>query len=746
MSHKMKLLKSGRIIIFIMIMLLTLGWINITGVDHFANVKAKQLKTEDNFTTTVIISIKDQQSKIPISGAECTLYLESGIGEWEAIQIQETDNNGTIQFIIEKAGNYQIKETVAAVGYRRSNTPASFQITIADANKKKTLPDIQDEKLPEIYANIRLTHSQFIETNNQAPIEGAIFDLYAQAGPTPDLTKDSLIIENVITDSNGQFTTIGNELIRADNGTPIAEGLGMGTYYFYQKSASVISYLNPMNRIFHFIIKDSDNGNTVMVAAVNEPYQSVINIVHQDEQTQAAIAGAVFVLNYRLSTEAPWVAVTEGTTNNLGQLTIPITQKGMYQIVEASAAIGYQHQLRAIKEFELTDLDCDTTKYFSINSAKQNSSSYPTIATANVLLENYCVEINQEQVPLKDGVFELYRQTGEVANRKVDQRILKDIHTNELGQYLINRDNRLREDNGQAISQGLEPGNYYFYENSDLADVYRNPNGRITQFQIFEGEGGCLVNVLVQNERYRAKVTVEKKDEQSGKPIKDTEFILSYQEDNHYQMIHQGKTDKDGMVTFQLTKKGSYQISEITPSPGYKKNITLSKEFNRTNSHFNTTKRIKDIGTMNEIDVAIRYEHNNMFVEGTQIEVIDADNGQTAITIDGLNMVWSSLSEEHNIKGIPPGSYYISIKQPIAGYIKPTDIPFEVDQSGIIRENGSWSNGEFQFTIRSSTMSSDELPMQTDANNVIVIFIVILLGTILLALGIVWMIFHKRQE
>ena len=154
-------------------------------------------------------------------------------------------------------------------------------------------------------------------------------------------------------------------------------------------------------------------------------------------------------------------------------------------------------------------------------------------------------------------------QKGNLIIKKIDATSEKELSKAE---FLVFNDNKIiyygpTKENGILELKNLALGTYYIKE-------VKSPHGYVLDDNIYEihlVENNKTKVVIIKNELKRGNLTIKKVDENTKKPLYNTEFIIL--KDNT--IIYKGITNKDGILTIDNLTLGLYTIKEIKASNGY---------------------------------------------------------------------------------------------------------------------------------------------------------------------------------
>lgn len=259
---------------------------------------------------TVILTKTDQQTGKILPKAIFTLQKSDGTKIEENLS---TDNNGKLVISNLKAGNYQLVETKAPVGYTTDSTPVNFSISTNQTeavqvtkSNKQTLGGLVATKIDGL--------------TGQA-LSGAEFKLIGK--------NNKVIKESITTDKFGKLA-VGN--------------LEAGTYQLIETTAPAGYQLDKKPFIFELT-----KATTVNTTIANMPKKQTAILTKIDKQTGETLAGAVFSLQ-----DAQGKTVKNNlTTNETGQIVVEDLPNGNYEFIETQAPEGYQKDATPVN-FEMT--------------------------------------------------------------------------------------------------------------------------------------------------------------------------------------------------------------------------------------------------------------------------------------------------------------------------------------------------------------------------------------------------------
>jgi uncharacterized surface anchored protein len=367
----------------------------------------------------------------------CATFEVTGTaGEADGMSITVVDNgqndtnpaDGVITVEDLVTGTYTVTETVPPDGYDLPDEPTREGIVIDADNPDVTLEvDFSDPRLPSELNVLKL------DAETEDPLEGATFALYLDDG-------------DGVPEAPGGDTFVGDCTTGGD-GTCTIDGLGWGTYYWFEVEAPT-GYELPANRYSDLVLIDRDNAGGEFDAAIFEDPQmrSELEIVKVDATTEDPLGGATFVVRLDdgdgvFETDDDVIVDPPGevTTDGSGSVTVDDLPFGTYWVEETAAPTGYDLPSPAFQG------------PFTFDADNGGETITVTFEDPQKLTDLSVLKLDQtSEEPLEGATFELYIDDGDgVPDAPGGDTLIDDCTTGGDGTCTIT---------------GLPFGDYYWFE------------------------------------------------------------------------------------------------------------------------------------------------------------------------------------------------------------------------------------------------------------------------------------------
>ncbi len=644
-----------------------------------------------------IIKVDNDNKKVPLSGAEFTLYDRTGK---TVIREITTDKDGIAKFNNLKRDKYLLKETKAPEGYVISWDLKQGKIVELGSQETTTYKLVNKKFVGKVV----LTKSD--DLNKNVTLQGAVFTL---------LDKDKKIIsehEKLTTNNKGQITV--------DNLKP-------GTYYLQETTAPEHYKLD--DRLIEVKIKE-DQTTVINRTATNSliPGSAILTKVDKDGKT---LAGAEFSVRDRNNIKVP--GYEKLTTNDQGQIEAKDLRPGDYQFVEEKAPKDYDIDKKPI-EFTIVKSQKKAVTVTATNHlikggvtlTKTDDIDGTTLAGAvfkivdandekNVIRKNIKTGADGK-VTVKDlepGTYKFIEteapkdyvlnanpieftidksqqsfatvtatnslKTGEVELFKVDEFGDKKPLKGAVFKIVDVNNNDVRTDlttdaDGKTKADKLRPGNYKFIETK--APEHYVLDETPIPFTIDRSQKETLL-VKAENVLKPGDVELTKVDDIDGTALEGAVFKIVDANDEKKVIRTNLKTGADGKVIATDLRPGDYKFIEVTAPKYYDKNTNPIK-FTITESQ--TTKTLvtaKNSLTKGGIELTkVNAADEKETLEGAVFKIVNRDTNEDVHTNLVTNSEGKLVADD-----LRPGNYkLIETKAPTYYDVNVEPIEFTIEK------------------------------------------------------------------
>ena len=306
------------------------------------------------------------------------------------------------------------------------------------------------------------------------------------------------------------------------------------------------------------------------------------------------------------------------------------------------------------------------------------------------ILEDFDKDFSYQEINLSGAVFDLYAAediyTADAQNDEQGNRILEYAEGTKVATLTTDQE-------GKASVSDLPLGTYELVEITAPEGFVKNPEPQKVTFK-YEDQNTPVIEqeVLLKNERQKAKISVVKRDAETKKEIKGAVFGLYAKEDIQVgnqilvkadTLIGKAETGEDGKATFSFDLPfGKYYVKELEAPEGYvSSEQVLDVEFSYQGQ---------------EIDVV---ELTSEFLnQPTKVSITKVDTA-TGVELSGATLVvldkngeivdsWKSVKgEAHVIRGLKVGETY-TLREETApyGYLREEEVSFTVKDTEEIQK------------------------------------------------------------
>lgn len=608
-----------------------------------------------------------------------TLDADEEFANGAVITTLVTDENGIIEtpsnFL--PYGTYTITEKEPPVGYTPYGERLSRTFSIREDGVVLDFTGEEDAAANRVI-RFDVTIIKFKDTpstvedagDDLIPLEGCEFEIR--------LKSTNELVTTIVTNEDGVATTVDPE--NYPNGR-----LPYGTYVVTEtKHPADVMPIEP------FEITGTVDGKNYQGIYKNDiPVETPLTLIKVDAETGKTIplAGTTiqilnsnkevitFVNNYPHREE-----ITDFVTDASGSITLPEKLPyGTYYVHEVMAPEGYLNDCLLGEDIQFTvDTWGSWEKPIEIRVAD-------TPAKGRVIITKTDADTGDV---IEGAVFNIFASediiTAEGTVRYTEGQLVDTITTNT---------------EGKAESKDLYLGKYHVQEAKAPEGYCLNTNTFNFEL-VYEDQLTELVYANVDVADKPTTMQLYKKD------IDDLElegitFELERIGDVASSGIENDKaieggtfvTDENGLITAKYIKSGLYSVTEIATLPGYVLDETpryiyvdsngfiFECDVNGNNLDEDGAK--SDTETLTWVNDYTKWDFTKVDatgdneVPGAEMEIYNED--------DELVYSWTSTEEPHRIVKIPIGKYTLVEKTAPEGYVRATEVPFEVTNTGVVQ-------------------------------------------------------------
>lgn len=457
--------------------------------------------------------INSQDKLLP--GAEFLVY---GEGLYTKVK---TGDDGKVLVEVPKPGTYHIVEIGMPVGYTIDPNVYTVDVTGHTPVGAAVGAAFTSEDYP---AAVRLTKVN----ENDEPMDGAVFELYAVDGDTRTLVRVSGTDGAYTYDPESQTTQIsaGNALVKY---------LPAGRYMLHEVTAPA-GYMTLSD--MYFTLDGSEFNKPVEITAANLPYQRGVAVCKENEDG-IRLKGAEFTLY-----DADGEVIAEKETTASGYAVFPNLRTGSYAIKETKAPVGYQPD-ETVYRFTIGDDGQLTGDGFVSYGTQENPFFVLTVTDKPICHDFTIAKTSAMNGALLDGA--QFRIIGSGVNQ-----VFTVV-------------------NGYANVTNLPVGEYMLTE-------VKAPKGYVASAQSYfvvvspdniTIDGVALdstdMTFTVANEPMPFDFTIEKTDEDTKQPLAGAAFTVIAPDGSRYYLV----TDANGRSDSITLMPGTYAVTESVAPKGY---------------------------------------------------------------------------------------------------------------------------------------------------------------------------------
>lgn len=618
----------------------------------------------------------------------------------EQVATLKTDDTGKAEVKDLYLGNYYIKEITPPAGYLLDETEHDV---VCDA-EGDTVAIVK--RSCNVKEQVKKQPFQLIKAGNNGNtdaelLKGAGFQAYLESSlkKKENGSYDFASATPVVIGENG-----ATELFTDERGYACSIPLPYGTYVV-RETTTPPNY-KPVKDFIVRITEHKPDTPQIWRVLLDKEFEAKLKIVKKDDESKKPVLkkGTEFKV-YDLDrkkyveqvTTYPTTVVHKSYfTDETGYLILPQNlDAGHYRIEEVTAPDGYTLN----ENYYEVSVASDTAYQMDSNSGdviiEVVYENHPVkgelqIVKKGEILEDFDKDFSYQEINLSGAVFDLYAAediyTADAQKDEQGNRILEYAEGTKVATLTTDQE-------GKASVSDLPLGTYELVEITAPEGFVKNPEPQKVTFK-YEDQNTPVIEqeVLLKNERQKAKISVVKRDAETKKEIKGAVFGLYAKEDIQVgnqilvkadTLIGKAETGEDGKATFSFDLPfGKYYVKELEAPEGYvSSEQVLDVEFSYQGQ---------------EIDVV---ELTSEFLnQPTKVSITKVDTA-TGVELSGATLVvldkngeivdsWKSVKgEAHVIRGLKVGETY-TLREETApyGYLREEEVSFTVKDTEEIQK------------------------------------------------------------
>lgn len=671
-----------------------------------ARVKAEIVLEKEDAETG-----KTPQGDASLKGAVYGLYARENIvhpdgktgvlyQKDEQVATLKTDDKGKAEVKDLYLGSYYIKEITPPAGYLLDETEHDV---ICD-DEGDTVAIVK--RVCNVKEQVKKQPFQLIKAGNNGNtdaelLKGAGFQAYLESSlkKKEDGSYDFASATPVVIGENG-----ATELFTDERGYACSIPLPYGTYVV-RETTTPPNY-KPVKDFIVRITEHKPDTPQIWRVLLDKEFEAKLKIIKKDDESKKPVLkkGTEFKV-YDLDrkkyveqvTTYPTTVVHKSYfTDETGYLILPQNlDAGHYRIEEVTAPDGYtlnenyyEVSVASDTAYQMDSISGDVI--IEVVYENHPVKGELQIVKKGEILEDFDKDFSYQEINLSGAVFDLYAAediyTADAQNDEQGNRILEYAEGTKVATLTTDQE-------GKASVSDLPLGTYELVEITAPEGFVKNPEPQKVTFK-YEDQNTPVIEqeVLLKNERQKAKISVVKRDAETKKEIKGAVFGLYAKEDIQVgnqilvkadTLIGKAETGEDGKATFSFDLPfGKYYVKELEAPEGYvSSEQVLDVEFSYQGQ---------------EIDVV---ELTSEFLnQPTKVSITKVDTA-TGVELSGATLVvldkngeivdsWKSVKgEAHVIRGLKVGETY-TLREETApyGYLREEEVSFTVKDTEEIQK------------------------------------------------------------
>lgn len=618
----------------------------------------------------------------------------------EQVATLKTDDTGKAEVKDLYLGNYYIKEITPPAGYLLDETEHDV---VCDA-EGDTVAIVK--RSCNVKEQVKKQPFQLIKAGNNGNtdaelLKGAGFQAYLESSlkKKENGSYDFASATPVVIGENG-----ATELFTDERGYACSIPLPYGTYVV-RETTTPPNY-KPVKDFIVRITEHKPDTPQIWRVLLDKEFEAKLKIVKKDDESKKPVLkkGTEFKV-YDLDrkkyveqvTTYPTTVVHKSYfTDETGYLILPQNlDAGHYRIEEVTAPDGYtlnenyyEVSVASDTAYQMDSISGDVI--IEVVYENHPVKGELQIVKKGEILEDFDKDFSYQEINLSGAVFDLYAAediyTADAQNDEQGNRILEYAEGTKVATLTTDQE-------GKASVSDLPLGTYELVEITAPEGFVKNPEPQKVTFK-YEDQNTPVIEqeVLLKNERQKAKISVVKRDAETKKEIKGAVFGLYAKEDIQVgnqilvkadTLIGKAETGEDGKATFSFDLPfGKYYVKELEAPEGYvSSEQVLDVEFSYQGQ---------------EIDVV---ELTSEFLnQPTKVSITKVDTA-TGVELSGATLVvldkngeivdsWKSVKgEAHVIRGLKVGETY-TLREETApyGYLREEEVSFTVKDTEEIQK------------------------------------------------------------
>lgn len=618
----------------------------------------------------------------------------------EQVATLKTDDTGKAEVKDLYLGNYYIKEITPPAGYLLDETEHDV---VCDA-EGDTVAIVK--RSCNVKEQVKKQPFQLIKAGNNGNtdaelLKGVGFQAYLESSlkKKENGSYDFASATPVVIGENG-----ATELFTDERGYACSIPLPYGTYVV-RETTTPPNY-KPVKDFIVRITEHKPDTPQIWRVLLDKEFEAKLKIVKKDDESKKPVLkkGTEFKV-YDLDrkkyveqvTTYPTTVVHKSYfTDETGYLILPQNlDAGHYRIEEVTAPDGYtlnenyyEVSVASDTAYQMDSISGDVI--IEVVYENHPVKGELQIVKKGEILEDFDKDFSYQEINLSGAVFDLYAAediyTADAQKDEQGNRILEYAEGTKVATLTTDQE-------GKASVSDLPLGTYELVEITAPEGFVKNPEPQKVTFK-YEDQNTPVIEqeVLLKNERQKAKISVVKRDAETKKEIKGAVFGLYAKEDIQVgnqilvkadTLIGKAETGEDGKATFSFDLPfGKYYVKELEAPEGYvSSEQVLDVEFSYQGQ---------------EIDVV---ELTSEFLnQPTKVSITKVDTA-TGVELSGATLVvldkngeivdsWKSVKgEAHVIRGLKVGETY-TLREETApyGYLREEEVSFTVKDTEEIQK------------------------------------------------------------